>query len=507
MNKVTAGAGAVLVIVIGAFALGRYSREPRPRSERAGTRRVLYWVDPMHPDYKSDHPGIAPDCGMQLAPVYAEDADNATRSPLALLPQGVVSIDGTTQGLLGIRTASVERSGAPHVIRVVGRVVPEDRRVYRINSGMEGFIRETYNDSVGVQVKKDQKLATYYGPELLSVASGFLSATERVPGSVGKDGARTVPFPGAVAKQGVSSVQGYTDRLRNLGMSDVQIRQIAESGKLPDGIDVVAPTNGFILARNITPSQHFDHATEFYRIADLSQVWILADIFGSDVQSVHPGAMARVTLPGQGKTLTARVSDVLPEVDPATRTLKLRLLADNPGSTLRPEMYVDVELQVALPAGLTVPQDAVLDSGREQRVFVERSSGVFEPRPVQTGWHSGDRVEIVRGVAEGERVVAAGTFLVDSESRLKSIAQASPKQQPHERDPARSNSEGGLATSAGKVKDAACGMMIDAAKAVAEGNTVTRDGVTYYFCSDRCKKKFVAQPEHDLALNPSEARR
>ena len=145
----------------------------------------------------------------------------------------------------------------------------------------------------------------------------------------------------------------------------------------------------------------------------------------------------------------------------------------------------------------------MIDSGREQRVFVESSTGVFEPRQVQTGWHSGDRVEIVHGLSEGERVVAAGTFLVDSESRLKSTAQALPKKQPQEKVPPRSNNEPGLAASAGKVKDTACGMIIDAAKAVAEGNTVTRDGVTYYFCSDRCKKKFGAQPEHYLALNPS----
>jgi len=506
MNK-PAALGAVFLIVLCAFVAGRYSGRSGQRSEHGGTRRVLYYVDPMHPAYRSDRPGIAPDCGMPLEPVYAEDANStAPSAPLAQLPPGSVAIDGATQGLLGIRMATVERSRAPQVVRVVGHVVPEDTRVYRINAGMEGFIRETYNDSVGVQVKKDQKLATYYGPESLSVASGFLSATERVPGSVGKDGARTVPFPGALAKQGVSSIQGYTDRLRNLGMSDVQIREVAESGKLPESIDVVAPTDGFILARNITPGQHFEHATEFYRIADLSHVWILADVFSSEVQSFRPGTTARVTVPNQGKTLTARVSDVLPEVDPATRTLKLRLEADNPEFALRPEMYVDVELPVAMPAGLTVPQDAVLDSGREQRVFVARSSGVLEPRPVQTGWRSGDRVEIVKGLVEGERVVAAGTFLVDSESRLKSIPPASTKQESPEKDPVRFDHERGVATHAGKVKDTACGMMIDAAKAAAEDNTVTRDGVTYYFCSDSCKKKFGAQPEHYLALNPSERR-
>jgi membrane fusion protein, copper/silver efflux system len=504
MKKVLSGFVIALLMIL-AYVAGR-QHTARPATASTNDRRILYWVDPMHPDYKSDHPGIAPDCGMQLEPVYADAANHAASSASrAQLSPGGVIIDGATQALLGIQVATVERSRAPRVIRVTGRVVPEDTRVYRINSGMEGFIRETYDDSVGVHVKKDQRLATYYGPDSLSVASGFLAASKGVPGAVGKDGNRTMPFPGALSKQGSSSLQGYTDRLRNLGFSDVQIRQMAESGQLPENIEIVAPADGFILARNVTPGQHFEHATEFYRIADLSRVWILADLFGSEAQNFRPGATARITLSGQGRTFSARVSDVLPEIDPATRTLKLRLEAANPGFALRPDMFVDVELPVAMPAELTVPQDAVIDSGREQRVFVERGNGVFEPRPVETGWRSDDRVAIVRGLAEGERVVAAGTFLVDSESRLKSLAQAPPVKDPDPRqnDGAKSNAKAGVAAGASKVKDAACGMMIDATKAVAEGNSITRDGVTYYFCSDRCKKNFGAQPEHYLALNPS----
>ena len=504
MKKILSAVVISLLMIL-SYVVGR-NHTARSATGSTSARRVLYWVDPMHPAYKSDHPGIAPDCGMQLEPVYAEELGKAPRpASLAQLPAGGVAIDGVTQGLLGIRVATVERSGAPRVVRVLGHVVPEDTRVYRINSGMEGFVRETFNDSVGVRVKKDQKLATFYGPESLSVLSGFLAATTGVPGANGKDGNRTMPFPGALSKQGVSSTQGYTDRLRNLGVSDVQIRQIAESRQLPEDIDVVAPADGFILARNISPGLHFDRAMEFYRIADLTRVWILADVFSNEANSFHPGAIARVTLSGQGKTLTARVSDVLPEIDPATRTLKLRLEADNPSFVLRPDMYVDVELPVARPAGLTVPQDSVIDSGSEQRVFVERSSGVFEPRLVQTGWRSGDRVEIVQGLAEGDRVVAAGTFLVDSESRLKSVIQALPGQEPVQGQsvPSKSSAQPDGAAGAGKVKDVACGMMIDQAKAVGEGNTLTRDGVTYYFCSDHCKKKFGAPQEHYLALNPS----
>jgi len=150
--------------------------------------------------------------------------------------------------------------------------------------------------------------------------------------------------------------------------------------------------------------------------------------------------------------------------------------------------------------------DALIDSGREQRVFVERSKGMFEPRQVETGRRLPDRVEIVRGLAEGERVVAAGTFLVDSESRLRSNPQAPPKPQPHEKVTPQPGSRAGLAVHASQVKDPACGMMIDPAKAVSAGNTLNRDGATYYFCSDRCKQNFSQQPEHYLALNPPRRR-
>jgi membrane fusion protein, copper/silver efflux system len=501
--KKTITAVAVALLMIVSYAAGRRHTQqnatPNPHS-----RRVLYWVDPMHPDYKSDHPGIAPDCGMALEPVYAEPGTSvvASEAPLA---GGAVGIDVDKQQLFGIRVATVQKSSGSEKIRVLGRVVPEETRVYRITAGSDGFIRETYNDSVGELVKKDQKLATSYLGETLAVASGFLAATAGVAGAAGKDGNRTVSYPGAVNKQGVSSIQGYTDRLRNLGVSEAQIKQMADNRQLPETFDVVSPVDGFILARNITPGEHFDRSMEFYRIADLSKVWIVAEIFGSEAQDFRPGTVARVTLPDQGRAFSARVSNTLPLVDPATRTLKLRLEADNPGFSLRPDMFVNAELPVRARPGLTVPLDAVIDSGREQRVFVERSKGMFEPRQVETGRRFSDRVQIVRGLAEGERVVAAGTFLVDSESRLRSNTEAPPKQPPQQKI-TPSNTKPGLALEASQVKDPACGMMIDRTKAVSAGNTLDRDGAKYYFCSERCKQNFAREPEHYLALNPPQRR-
>jgi len=476
---------AVIAAIAASYGLGR--RNSHPQNGSKAVRHVLYYVDPMHPAYKSDKPGIAPDCGMPLEPVYAEEIGKApTLVSLAELPPGAVSIDGTTQKLLGIRVASVERSSAARALRVVGRVVPEDTRVYKINSGVDGFIQETYDDSVGTRVKKDQKLATYYSPEFLSVASGFLAASERVPGSTGGDGSRTVPFPGAVSKQGVSSLQGYTDRLRNLGMSDVQIKRMADSRQLPESIDVVAPADGFILARNITVGQHFDHGMEFYRVADLGRVWVVAEVDEQEAATLRPGGAAKITLAGEGRELTARITDSLPQSEAGGGTVKLRLEVENPGLKLRPEMLVDVELPVRLPAGTTVPVDALVDSGARTRVYVEHGEGVFEPRDVETGWRYGEQVEIRKGVQPGERVVVAATFLVDSESRLKSPASATA---PTHTTEGPTGMSGHMA--AGKtVIDPNCGKAVDPAKAAKSGCSLSYHGSTYYFCSKKCKEKY-----------------
>jgi membrane fusion protein, copper/silver efflux system len=409
---------AVVAAITVSYGLGRYNSHSQT-STKTG-RHVLYYVDPMHSSYKSDKPGIAPDCGMPLVPVYAEDGGNAwPSSSLAKLPAGAVTIDAATQRLMGLRVAPVEKNGATRTVRVIGRVVPEDTRVYRINSGLDGFIRETYNDSVGLLVKKDQKLASYYSPDFLAIASGFLAASERVPGAVGNDGNRTMPFPGTLSKQGVSSMQGYTDRLRNLGMSDVQIKHMADSRQLPESIDVVAPADGFIFARNISPGQHFDHSTEFYHIADLSRVWVVAEIYERDAPYLRPGGLARINLKDEARQLSARIADSLPQSEAGSGTVKLRLEVDNPKFILKPEMVVDVELPIRLPPAVSVPLDALIDSGAHARVYVEHGEGIFESREVKTGWRFGDRVEILRGVLPGERVVVEATFLVDSESRLK----------------------------------------------------------------------------------------
>ena len=396
---------AAVMAIAAAYMLGQ--RHPHLQTKRKVVQRVLYYVDPMHPAYRADKPGTAPDCGMQLQPVFADNASDG-RSSEPELPAGAVSIDGATQRQLGIRSALVEKSNASRTVRVIGRVTPEDTRIFRINSGVDGFVRQTYNDSVGMFVRKDQKLASYYAPEFLAAASGFLAATERVPGSVAKEGAR--------------SIQNYSDRLRNLGMSDLQIKQTADNRQLPESIDVVAPADGFVLERYISAGQHFMHYADFYRIADLSRVWVAAEVDEQDAPYLRPGSVAQVRLRNEGRRLQARVADSLPQGEAGGGTVKLRLEVDNPKFTLRPEMLVDVELPVRVLPGVTVPADALIDSGAHARVYVEHDGHIFEPRAVATGWRFGERIQILRGVEPGERVVVSATFLVDSESRLRAPA-------------------------------------------------------------------------------------
>lgn len=397
------------------LAFGRLRFPQKPVQQDA----ILYYQDPMHPSYRSNKPGIAPDCGMQLVPVYAEDAaksllvsDTGAAHPL--------KIDSATQQLYGIRVTRVETSSGPGSrpgsIRVLGRVAADETRIYRLNLGAAGFVRETHDDTVGSHVQKDQRLAVVYSSEVLYAAAGYISGNHRVAAGEMHDFTPSTAVPASVSAQG--------DYLRNLGMSDAQIKELSATKKVPENIYVTSPTDGFILSRNISPGLRFEKNTEFYSIADLSHVWVIAEVFGGDASAFRPGAIARITFPDTGETFRARVSDVLPEIDPATRTLKARLELDNPGFRLRPNMFVNVELPIAMPSGITVPAEAILDSGQSKRVFVETSEGFFEPRQVETGRRLNDRVQIVKGLSEGENVVSAGTFLIDSESRLQTVAGA-----------------------------------------------------------------------------------
>jgi RND family efflux transporter MFP subunit len=379
-----------------------------------------------------------------------------------------VSVSSEKQQLIGVKVATVEKAPWTPTLRVLGRVAPDENRIYRIISATDGWVKKILPVTTGSLVKEDELLATFFSPEFFSGIKAYLfglRSLDRFEASR-KETKEQIEQTGA-------NIENYRNALRNLGMTEHQLDEIMRTRQGADNIEVRAPAAGFILARNLSPGQRFEKGTELFRIADLSKVWILADMFENEAQYLPHGKSAKVSLPHQKKIFQAKVSGVLPQFDEATRTLKVRLEADNLDYTLRPNMFVDVELPLRVPPAIAIPADAVLDSGLKKTVFVDHGKGIFEPREVETGWRIGNRVEIIKGLKPGEQIVLSGNFLIDSETRLELAA------------------AGMVGTLS---RDPVCGTDVSVSKAEKAGRKVKFGNVIYYFCSDECKEQFNRNP-------------
>ena len=314
--------------------------------------------------------------------------------------------------------------------------------------------------------RKQQVLATYYAQNLISAVQTYVFALQTNAQALSGDA--TIGYQRGTT---VLSLQVALDSLRALGMSEFQIGEIERTRLAPTEIRVYSPIDGFVTARNITPEQRFDKGTELYRIADIGHVWVMAEIFERDSAFLKPGTRATVLYQGrQARGAHERCAA------PVRRRRRARSRPASSSTTRAtccgPTCIVDVELHADMPAALTVPADAVVDSGVRKTVYVDRGDGYFEARRVETGWRVGDRVQITKGLMPGERVVVSGNFLLDSESRMKSAAMGifNPETDP------------------------VCGMDVDRNTAKNAGRTVVHNGSTYFFCSDDCKHKFEANP-------------
>jgi Cu(I)/Ag(I) efflux system membrane fusion protein len=413
---------AAVLVLAGVFAGGYIVRASRHGAAAPTGRRVLYYVDPMHPAYKSDKPGVAPDCGMTLEPVYAEDGDATIGRTLdaayadpegaTAVPPGAIRISPARQQMIGVRFATVEAGETTRAIRSVGKVTVDETRVGHVHTRIDGWIDKVFVNFTGDIVKKGEPLLTIYSPEMLASQEELLLA--------------------ARAREIMPSLLAAAERRLQLwDLSDNQIQQVLQTGQPIRSITVNAPMNGFVTERNAFPNQKVTPDSDLYTITDLTRVWIVADVFESDITAIKPGDSAYVMFANHGApSIAARVSYIQPQVDAITRTLKVRLDASNPGMHMRPEMFVNVEFGVATQPQLSVPADAVLDTGDRQTVFVDLGNGYLQPRQVVVAERLGDRVTIAQGLTAGERVVSSGTFLIDSESQLK--AAASGMGSPHE---------------------------------------------------------------------------
>jgi RND family efflux transporter MFP subunit len=399
-------------------AEGRHAGHTMPIEAKSGERKILYWYDPMHPKYRSDKPGIAPDCGMQLVPKYAYE-----ETAMKEMPAGTVQITAQKQQLIGVRTGQVERQHVERTLRAVGRVTIDETRVAHIHTKVVGYIEEVFADFVGKEVKAGDPLFTIYSPDLVATQEEFLLALRS------QKTLKEVPYK-EVSSGATSLVEAARERLRLWDMSEEAIAKLESDGKAKRTVTIYSPASGIITDRAAYHhGRYVNPEMDLYTVTDLSTVWVLAEVFEYEVPYVRVGQDAVVRLSYYPeKTYRGEVSFINPAVDPKTRTIKVRVELPNPNFELKPDMFADVELAINFGTHVVVPQEAVLDSGTQQVVFVAVKDGHFEPRPVKLGPRlpglpkdlgAGEQVIVLSGLRPGETIVTSGNFLIDSESRLK----------------------------------------------------------------------------------------
>ena len=381
------------------FAFGRDALQPgvdeAPMEHRTHEDGVAYYTCPMHPSVRKPSPGKCPICGMDLTPVTEEDIDS-----------GTVVVDEVRRQRIGVRTAPVEQRHLSRRVRAVGLVTVDETRLADVNLRMSGWVHKLFVEETGQPVKKGQPLFTLYSPELYAAQREYLSALNR-------KGAADAAIP--------ELTRASEQRLRLLGMSQSQIRELGRRGEAWENLPVVAPTSGYVIDKDIVEGGRIEAGTRVYRIADLSRIWIDAEVYESDLQHVVEGQPVTVTLPYvQGRTMQGRVDYVYPTLSGATRTGKVRVALDNPDLALKPDMYADVEIEVDLGERVVIPDSAVIYTGPRRLVFVDLGEGRLRPQDIRIGVRAGGYVEVTHGLEVGDIVVTSGNFLIAAESRIRS---------------------------------------------------------------------------------------
>jgi Cu(I)/Ag(I) efflux system membrane fusion protein len=419
---------------------------PEPAAAKAPAQQ---WHCPMHPSYVSDRPGDCPICGMRLAPIEASDAGDGKiafyRSPMNALQTSpvprkdemgmdyvpvyedevaggsdavegyaTVRIDPQRQQLIGLRTAPVTRAEIGAAWRTVGRVAVDETRVRRINVKVDGFVEKLHVDFVGKPVRKGQALFALYSPELMSAQNEYLLAA-KTRAELGPSNQRT----------GDELVEAARRRLELWDVPRSEIAHLDHGGDPLRTLTFYSPISGVVTAKSVVQGSKIVAGDTPFEVTDLSQVWVLADAYESDITRVKVGTPAVLRIDAlPNRLFKGHVGFVDPLLDPKTRTAKIRVSFANPELDLKPDMFGDVSFEGRTRQGLRVPLDAVIDSGAQKVVFVSLGDGRFQPREITAGAQTSEYVEVLSGLAEGDQVVARANFLIDSESRLKSALAA-----------------------------------------------------------------------------------
>jgi len=366
-------------------------------------RKIKYWVGPMNPKFHSDKPGKSP-MGMDLVPVYEDDEG------------GGIKIDPVIKQNIGVKTAVVKRKNLARDIRLAGLVAYDERTVTKIQSKTTGWIEKLYVNFTGEHVKKGDYLLEIYSPELVSTSEEYVLALDYY-------NAMSKSSIGTVKESGHSLLEASRRRLEFFDVPEHQIKELARTRKVKKTLHIHSPVEGIVVTKNVEQGMQVTPSKVLYVIADLSSVWVLADIYEYEIPWVKEGQKVKMTLASiPGTTFEGKVTYIYPYLDRETRTVQVRMEFENHNLLLKPDMYADVQIKADVKKGvIAIPKEAVIRSGKTNIVMMEIGEGRFEPREVRLGLESDDDYEILEGIKAGETVVISGNFLLDSESNLREV--------------------------------------------------------------------------------------
>lgn len=404
--KTTLIVGAVAIGVIAGVAAGFFAAH-RMMGDMAGMTAEQRGGSPL-----SQHAGEM----RGMTPMDTKERPMQDTPGMSAAPSGAVAIPAVARQLIGVRSAPVTYASLGQEIRAVGTVGYDERGLTQVTVKTSGWVREVFVDSIGRPVRKGERLFTLYSPDILATQDEYLLAV-RTQGQLAAS-----PLAEVKANAG-SLVDSSRERLRLWDVTGLQIAMLERRGTAEPVLTVYAPASGIVLKREALPGKYVEPGTTLYEVADLSTIWISADIYESEVAAVRLNQPASVTFAAYpGTTFRGNVSYIYPSLNIDTRTVRVRVELPNPGLKLKPGMYGTVNVQTETVKTLVVPKEAVLETGLRQLVFMDRGQGRYEPASVKLGRRSQDDVEVLEGLKEGDRIVTSANFLLDAESKLTSAS-------------------------------------------------------------------------------------
>jgi len=330
-----------------------------------------------------------------------------------------VEIPLEKQQLLGVKTVAASVKPLQKIIRTVGRIEYDERRLATVNTKIEGWIERLYVNYTGKYVKKGEPLAEIYSPELVATQQEFLNLLKWKQSAISNQQSAIEVM---LSKDAEAIIEAAKQRLRLWDINDAQIKKIEEAGKPIRTLTIYSPASGYVVQKTALQGIRVMPGERLFDVADLSTVWIVSDIYEYDVSLIKIGQTAKISLSYfPGREFSSRIDYIYPSLAGESRTAKIRFTIANPGGQLKPQMFTNVEVKINLGNKLSVPESAVIDTGIRQIVYVDKGEGYFEPREVMIGLKAEGMVEVLKGIKAGEKVASSGNFLIDSEAQLKGI--------------------------------------------------------------------------------------